>query len=63
MVNTLASPHYSPLRVVGQPVHLSRTPSGVRFRPPERGEHSGEILERLGYAPAQVADLIDRGVI
>ena len=63
MVNTLASPHYSPLRVVGQPVHLSRTPSEVRLRPPERGEHGREILEQFGYAPAQVADLINRGVI
>ncbi len=63
MVNTVASPHYSPLRVVGQPVHLSRTPSEVRVRPPERGEHSGEILERFGYTAAQVAGLRDRGVI
>ncbi len=63
MVSTLPSPHYSPLRVITQPVHLSRTPPGVHRRPPERGEHSAEILERVGYTAAQIAGLRDRGVI
>jgi crotonobetainyl-CoA:carnitine CoA-transferase CaiB-like acyl-CoA transferase len=63
MVSTLPSPHYAPLRVVAQPVRLSRTPSEMRCRPPERGEHSVDILGQLGYTPSQVDDLRDRGVI
>ena len=50
MVETVASPHYDPLRLVAQGVRLSRTPSEVRLRPPECGEHTEEILGSLGYA-------------
>jgi crotonobetainyl-CoA:carnitine CoA-transferase CaiB-like acyl-CoA transferase len=35
----------------------------VYSRPPERGEHSADILERLGYTAEQVAGLRERGVI
>ena len=48
MVATVPSPHYDPLRLVAQPMHLSRTPSSVERRPPELGEHSDEILTSLG---------------
>jgi crotonobetainyl-CoA:carnitine CoA-transferase CaiB-like acyl-CoA transferase len=63
IVDTIDSPHYHPLRLVSQPVRLSRTASDLRLRPPECGEHTDQILQSLGYAPADIADLRARGVI
>ncbi len=63
MVESIASPHYQPLRVLGQPVRLSRSQSGVRLRPPEPGEHTAEILGALGYDSEAIADLRSRGVV
>jgi len=60
---SIASPHYDPLRVVAQAVHLSRTDSDLRLRPPECGEHTDEVLGSLGYSPTQIEDLRIRGVI
>src|SRR5580698_1560992 len=61
MVESIASPHYQPLRVLGQPVRLSRSESGVRLRPPEPGEHTAEILGALGYDSDAIADMRRRG--
>ena len=63
MVETVASPHYDPLRLVAQGVKLSRTPSEVRLRPPEAGEHTDEILQSFGYASDEIRDLRQRRVI
>lgn len=35
-------------QLVGQPFTMSRTPSHIASHPPERGEHTGEILAELG---------------
>lgn len=63
MVECVASPHYDPLRLVAQPMRLSRTPSEMRLRPPECGEHTDEVLGSFGYGPEEVADLRRRGVV
>ena len=63
MVEEIDSPHFHPLRLVGQAMRLSRTPSEVRLRPPECGEHTSEILQSLGYSDAELADLRSRGVV
>jgi crotonobetainyl-CoA:carnitine CoA-transferase CaiB-like acyl-CoA transferase len=63
MVESVASPHYQPLRLVGQAVRLSRTPSEIRMRPPESGEHTTEILASLGYSAEEIAELRRREVV
>jgi crotonobetainyl-CoA:carnitine CoA-transferase CaiB-like acyl-CoA transferase len=63
MVETVDSPHYHPLRLLAQGVRLSRTPSELRLRPPEAGEHTHEILGSLGYGPGEIEDLRRRRVI
>jgi crotonobetainyl-CoA:carnitine CoA-transferase CaiB-like acyl-CoA transferase len=63
MVESIASPHYQPLRVLGQPVRLSRSQSSVRLRPPEPGEHTAEILGALGYDSEAITDLRSRGIV
>ena len=37
------------IRLVGQPVSLSRTPSGIVAPPPLLGEHTDEILAEFGF--------------
>ena len=49
--------------VVGQAVNLSRTPSSIRMATPELGEHTDQILNDLGYAPEEIAELRNSGVI
>jgi crotonobetainyl-CoA:carnitine CoA-transferase CaiB-like acyl-CoA transferase len=51
------------LKLIGQPVHLSRTPSSLDIAPPERGEHSDEVLAELGYSKEEVASLRQAGVL
>ena len=44
-------------------IKLSRTPSKLTTAPPERSEHSEQILAALGYSDDQVADFRTRQVI
>lgn len=50
-------------RAVGQPVELARTPSRISQSPPERGEHSDEILRELGYDDSEIADMRARQIV
>jgi formyl-CoA transferase len=63
MVKTVESPHYDPLRLVAQPMRLSRTDSEVTLRPPECGEHTDDILGSMGYSAGEIADLRRRQII
>ncbi|MET4036870.1 MULTISPECIES: CoA transferase [unclassified Bradyrhizobium] len=45
------------IRLVGQPVTLSRTPSKMVARPPEFGEQTSELLAEFGFAPDEIAEL------
>ncbi|MYA68142.1 MAG: CoA transferase [Gammaproteobacteria bacterium] len=42
---------------------FSRTPSAIGARAPKLGEHSTDILERLGYSEEERRQLIEKGVI
>jgi len=48
---------------VGQPVQLTRTPTGPPAPTPERGEHSDEILSEFGIAADEIGDLRARNII
>jgi formyl-CoA transferase len=52
-----------PVPLVSPPVSLSRTPPAIERRPPRAGEHTDEILQSLGYAPAEIAALRERKVV
>ena len=54
---------FGPVKVVGVPVNLSRTPATVRTPAPVPGAHTREVLGRLGYAAPEVDALAEAGVI
>ncbi|MGD0421698.1 MAG: CoA transferase [Xanthobacteraceae bacterium] len=45
------------LRLVGQPVSLSRTPSRLAARPPKLGEHTDAVLKEFGFSAREIAAL------
>jgi alpha-methylacyl-CoA racemase len=53
-----------PVRQLGVPVKLTRTPGEHgRLPGPELGEHTEEALLAAGYAPSEVAELLDSGAV
>ncbi len=49
--------------LVGNPVKMSLTPWQLRRRAPGLGEDTDAVLERLGFAPAEIDDLRRRGIL
>ena len=56
-------PQLGEIKLVGQPVGLSRTPSEIRTATPERGEQTEEVMRELGYSESAIADLKARLII
>ncbi|MGE4480206.1 CaiB/BaiF CoA transferase family protein [Acidocella sp.] len=53
-----------PMKLVANPVRLSRTPPSYRIAPPALGQHTGDVLgDWLDLPPEEVARLRDAGVI
>ncbi|MCW5752192.1 MAG: CoA transferase [Alphaproteobacteria bacterium] len=63
MAQEVAHPLLGPIRLVGQAVSLSRTPSRIETATPEKGEHTEDVLAELGYDPAAIAALRRRGIV
>jgi crotonobetainyl-CoA:carnitine CoA-transferase CaiB-like acyl-CoA transferase len=54
----------TPVRLLGPPVKLSRTPADPARRPgPELGEHTDELLRRAGYSDERIAALREAGTV
>ncbi|HJM93080.1 MAG: CoA transferase [Alphaproteobacteria bacterium] len=66
---SIAQPMHHPAKgvvnVVGQPVHLERTPQPPKIRKatPDVGGNTDEVLAELGYDQARIDDLRQRGVV
>jgi formyl-CoA transferase len=60
---TVQSPALGEIELVSQSIKLSRTPSTIAAAPPERGEHSDEILQSIGYDATEIADFHKRNVV
>jgi crotonobetainyl-CoA:carnitine CoA-transferase CaiB-like acyl-CoA transferase len=63
MTQTVHSEKMGDIDLITQPIFLSRTPSTLEVAPPERSEHTDEVLGDLGYSAEQLADLKARTVI
>jgi crotonobetainyl-CoA:carnitine CoA-transferase CaiB-like acyl-CoA transferase len=45
------------VRMAGQPMSLSRTPSKLAVRPPDLGEHTDAVLKEFGFSAKEIAAL------
>ena len=63
----LAEPVVSPvrgeMRLLSQPIRMSRSASRIASPPPELGQHSAEVLREAGYTDDQIAALGAKGVV
>jgi crotonobetainyl-CoA:carnitine CoA-transferase CaiB-like acyl-CoA transferase len=53
----------APVRLLGVPVKLSRTPGAPAGPGPALGEHTEEVLSSLGYSEDEVASLLEAGAV
>jgi len=51
------------LRLINQPVKLSRTPARVATATPERGEHTEEVLLEIGFSKDEVKGFKNEGIV
>ena len=49
--------------LVGQPFNLSRTPSSLKQRPPEKGEQNSDVLSELGFSDTELYDFKNQEII
>lgn len=61
MVVELEHPTVGPMRTLGLPIKLSRTPGAVVSPAPRLGEHGRSLLAELGYGAAEIEALIAAG--
>jgi formyl-CoA transferase len=57
IVQSVTMKDKSKMRLLGQPVGLSRTPSRLAARPPDLGEHTNAILKEFGFSARDIAAL------
>jgi crotonobetainyl-CoA:carnitine CoA-transferase CaiB-like acyl-CoA transferase len=63
MIAEVPHPTIAGLRAPACPMKLSEGPASIRRHPPERGEHTAEILFKLGYTKEDIADLEASGAV
>jgi len=54
LIVQLEHPSLGPVRSIANPIKLSDMPVSYRLPPPLLGEHTGEILQSLGYSKDQI---------
>ena len=54
---------FGPMRLVGSGFKLAHGSPGIDRPPPTLGEHTDEVLEEAGYAPAEIEKLRAAGVV
>ncbi len=56
-------PKLGEIKLVNQPINLSRTPASIKSATPELGQHSAAILSELGYTGTQIDQFRERKII
>jgi len=63
MVVELDQPELGPVRQLGIPVKLSRTPGSVNAPAPALGEHTDAVLREAGYSEDEIAAMKESGAV
>jgi crotonobetainyl-CoA:carnitine CoA-transferase CaiB-like acyl-CoA transferase len=56
-------PKYGKIKVLNNPIKLSKTPAEIKMRAPDLGEHTHEIMKDLGYSEAEIAKMKEISII
>ncbi len=59
----LDHPTYGHIKVVANPIRLSKTPETIRMPAPEPGKHTEEVLLEYGYTAEDIAQFKEQGVV
>jgi CoA:oxalate CoA-transferase len=62
MVMDVDQPEYGTIQMTGFPIKLLNNPCKVYLPAPRLGEHTGQILEELGYSESEIKTFEDKGV-
>jgi formyl-CoA transferase/CoA:oxalate CoA-transferase len=63
LVTEVDHPRLGTLKTYGIAAKFSATPAGIRLPPPGLGEHTGCLLEGLGYSAEDIAILRQQGAL
>jgi len=63
MVTELQHPELGPVKQVGIAIKFSDTPGEIKSLPPESGQHTSEVLRKLGYSEKEIEAMREAGVI
>lgn len=63
MIVQLELPGLGPIRMAGLPLKFSETPGRIELHPPRLGQHTAEVMRRLGYTDVTIEDLAAQGVV
>jgi crotonobetainyl-CoA:carnitine CoA-transferase CaiB-like acyl-CoA transferase len=63
MVVDMHVPGAGPIRMAGLPLKFTETPGALTLPPPRLGEHTEQVLRRIGYSAAEIAGLAASGAI
>jgi formyl-CoA transferase len=64
IAKTVNHPKLGAIKVVGQPINLTKTPQPAEYQPtPDLGQHTDDVMTTLGYDAQTIAGLKSRGVI
>ena len=63
MARPVAHPRLGDISLVGQPIHLSRSPDPPYQPAPDRGQHNEEVYRALGISDEELRSLREEGVI
>jgi crotonobetainyl-CoA:carnitine CoA-transferase CaiB-like acyl-CoA transferase len=63
IAQTVHHPVRGRVKLVGEPVTLSRTPAAITAPVPDKGAHTDEVLAEAGFSGDEIAHLRQTGVI